>query len=898
MRRLFMEAFVSGFWGKARANQTEGNRFHPLVAHSLDVAAVAVLLARRLAPAVDPRMLGFLVSLHDIGKFSRPFQGKVPEHWPADALGPYVPAAIAAGPPHDAVGAFILSHALADRFSALLPAGTRRLPGWKRSDMLHLWQALAGHHGRPPPIEHALPVNVFCPACEAAAGCFIDLMQSVFQPLPWMRPAEQDVPLLSWRLAGLTTLADWIGSRQAWFPYVAMSDVADPSRYFWGRALPQAAAALAAAGLAGASAAPFAGLRRLFPVIEQPTPVQQWAETVVLPDGPVLAVIEDITGSGKTEAALTLAHRLLTLRRADGVYLALPTMATANAMFGRLRGAYRGMFASDSHPSLALAHGRAGLNADFVAAIEGDGSRGIRDRNPADEPAEAQCTAWLAHDRRRALLAHVGVGTLDQALLAILPVRHAPLRLHGIAGKVLIVDEVHAFDPYVRHELATLLRFHAALGGSAILLSATLPDRLRRQLVDAFRDGLGAPAAVLAQQVYPLATIAGARAVTETHCQPRAGLPRRVAVTRFPDDAAAVVRVAAAARAGAAVAWVRNTVDDAIQAVALLRQQGIEPLLFHARFAMADRLAIEQTVLQRFGPGDRPGRPGVLVATQVVEQSLDIDFDLMVTDLAPADLLIQRAGRLWRHDRPLPRCVAGPELLVVSPEPVDDPPAHWIKAALPGTAAVYRDHALLWRSARTVFGRGAITTPEDMRPIIEAVFERESEGAVPPGLAASDQAAEGKMHADIGLSAQNVLDLRKGYAIDAGLWAPDIDTPTRLEDRPHVTLRLACLRDGVIVPYAGDADPLLAWAQSEVSVAQYRIVSCPVPPELEAAAEAARAQWGRWERDSPVVMLALLCPAGDGYTLDARAESGAVVAARYDARTGLSWSGAEPASAG
>jgi CRISPR-associated endonuclease/helicase Cas3 len=556
------------------------------------------------------------------------------------------------------------------------------------------------------------------------------------------------------------------------------------------------------------------------------------------------------------------------------------------------------LFVSDGHPSLALAHGRAALNADFVATIEGDGSRAGRVAEPADEPAEALCTAWLAQDRRRALLAQVGVGTLDQALLAVLPVRHAPLRLYGIAGKVLIVDEVHAFDAYMRHELATLLRFHAALGGSAILLSATLPGRLRAQLISAFRDGAGgASAAGLATQAYPLATIAGSTAITETPCRPREGLPRRVAVTRLPHTAAAVARIAAASHDGAAIVWVRNTVDDAIEAVAMLRAAGIEPLLFHARFAMADRLAIEDTVLRRFGPGGTE-RAGVLVATQVVEQSLDLDFDLMVTDLAPADLLIQRIGRLWRHDRGYPRCVPGPELLVISPEPVDDPSADWIKAALPGTASVYRDHALLWRSARAVFQRGAIVTPDDMRPIVETVFDREAAGAVPPGLAKSDQVAHGKGLGQTGLAAQNVLDLRKGYSLDAGLWEADIDTPTRLEDRPHVTLRLACLRDGVVVPYADDPDKLLAWAQSKVSVAQYRIAACPVQAGWETAATAAKAQWGRWERDSPVVIQALLHAGGDGYKLDARSEAGFLVAARYDAHIGLSWPRSDPASAG
>jgi CRISPR-associated endonuclease/helicase Cas3 len=884
------------FWGKARPTSEGASGFHPLLAHSLDVAAVAVLLPGGGIPSVDPRMLGFLVSVHDIGKFSLPFQAKAPAYWPVSVLGPYM-AQHLGGPAHDVVGASILTHALADRFAELLPGSAGRQLGWKFGDRMHVWRALAGHHGRPPEIIDRLPARVFCASCQNAAGQFIDAMKAVFQPPVWQRAkSEEDVIRLSWHLAGLTTLADWVGSRQAWFPYVTMPDVADPARYFWGHALPRAAAALAAAGLAASSPAPFTGLRGLFPGITVPSPVQQWAETVPLPVGPVLAVIEDLTGSGKTEAALTLAHRLLAERRADGVYLALPTMATANAMFGRLTEAYRGLFASDAHPSLALAHGRATLNPHFIAAIEGDGTRFPRTANPGDEPAEAHCTAWLAQDRRRALLAQVGVGTLDQVLLAILPVRHATLRLMGIAGKVLIVDEVHAFDPYMRQELVTLLRFHAALGGSAILLSATLPGKLRARLVAAFQDGLGAPAVALAEQAYPLATIAGADAVTETPCRPRVGLPRRVAVTRLPDAQAAVARIASAAQAGAAVAWVRNTVDDAIEAVALLRAIGIEPLLFHARFAMADRLAIEAEVLCRFGRESIGAeRPGVLVATQVVEQSLDIDFDLMVTDLAPADLLIQRAGRLWRHDRGQ-RCIDGPALLVVSPEPVDAPMVDWIKGVLPGTGFVYGDHALLWRSAREVFRRGAIVTPEDMRPIIETVFDRDAPGAVPPGLTASDQAAQGKGLSQAGIAAQNVLDLRKGYRLDAGLWDPDTNTPTRLEERPHVTLRLACLRNGVIVPYAGDTDPLLAWAQSEVSVAQYRIATCPVPAGLEIAAETAKAQWGRWERDSPVVVLALLQPDGDGYSLEARVESGAAVLARYDVQTGLSWPGVARAS--
>jgi CRISPR-associated endonuclease/helicase Cas3 len=884
-----MNPAIIEFWGKARPLASGTPRVHPLVAHCLDVAAVAVLLPSRRGTAVDPRMVGFLTSLHDIGKFSRPFQAQAPEHWPAQYLGP-LPAKLSLSERHDAVGLHLLAGPLADRLNAVLPPDADEQIGWLASDLVYLWSAVAGHHGRPPKHPEQLREDVVCKLCRSAATEFIDAMLEVFRPPAWTVP-KTGVVRLAWHLAGLTTLADWIGSRQEWFPYVEASDIVDPTAYFWGHALPRAASALAAAGLSGCAPAPFGGLRRLFPSVSRLTPVQNWAETAALPEGPVLAIIEDLTGSGKTEAAMTLAHRLLASGRGEGVYLALPTMATANAMFGRLADAYHALFALDGRPSLALAHGRADLDPRFAASVQSERTTPevSRSQDPADDPAESHCAAWLAQDRRRALLAQVGVGTLDQALLAILPVRHATLRLQGVTGKVLIVDEVHAFDPYMREELATLLRFQAALGGSAILLSATLPYALRKKLVDAFRGGLSARPANLECQAYPLATMVGADHVQEMKCAPREGLPRRVTVKRLVDPGEAVERIIAAALSGAAAVWVRNTVDDAQAAVKALRQRGLDPMLFHARFAMQDRLNIEAKVLRRFGrSGHGAVRGCVLVATQVVEQSLDIDFDLMVTDLAPVDLLIQRAGRLWRHTRH-DRVVAGPELLIVSPEPVAEPRADWIVSLLPGTGSVYRDHALLWRTAREMFRRGALVTPDDMRPLIEAVSDRDASGAVPAALARSDDEAYAKELGRIGVAAQNVLNLRRGYLHGTGLWEPDTNTPTRIEDQPHITLRLALLRDGRVVPYADDPDPRRAWALSEVSVARHRIASCPVPTHLQRVVASARAEWGRWERDSPYVELALLIPDGDQYKLDARAESGAIVAARYDARTGLFW---------
>ena len=269
----------------------------------------------------------------------------------------------------------------------------------------------------------------------------------------------------------------------------------------------------------------------------------------------------------------------------------------------------------------------------------------------------------------------------------------------------------------------------------------------------------------LRRQDHPLATLTGAEGgIIELHCAARDGLPRTVGVTRLPDATAALARVVQAERAGAAVAWVCNTVDDALAAAALLRAEGVEPLMFHARFALCDRLIIEAEALRRFGrDGEAANHPGVLVATQVVEQSLDLDFDLLCTDLAPVDRLVQRAGRLWRHDRHGQRPLTAPGLSVVPPEPVAAPGPDWTRDVLPGTASVYADPALLWRSARAIFARSVPVTLDDMRPMIEEVADADAPKAIPSGLASASNKATGKDSAAVGVAGQDVLRFRDGY---------------------------------------------------------------------------------------------------------------------------------------
>lgn len=863
--------WLSRFWGKARPHISSEAEFHPLLAHAIDVAAVAQELG---FPANVPRStLGFLVALHDIGKLSECFQAKVPSAWPCPPLPPLSGASSDRG--HDTSGFHLLSDAALDsEFDQVLP-------DWCASERSVLWRALAGHHGRPPSETAPLASQLGRQALPLART-FIRVMRDCFSPEPWPLPeTEAEVIHAAWRIAGATVLADWIGSSQRFFPYVTTQTLHDPRRYLDDTARPRARDAIQAAGVATASNAPFEGCAVVLGT-RAPTPLQRWAEQTALPEGPSLTVIEDMTGAGKTEAALILAHRLMAAGRAEGIFIALPTMATANGMYGRMRGAYRRLFRSDSRPSLVLAHGHAELDTAFRTTILGD----MREEpGPAGETAGVECAAWLADDRRASLLAQVGVGTIDQALLSVLPVRHAPLRQRGLARKVLVIDEAHAFDPYMREEMLALLRFQAALGGSAIVLSATLTHRLRQKMVAAFQDGLGAKPIALSSIAYPLATLAGGTALTETPCELRDGLGRFTPFQRIEDATAAMDEIALAHSCGAAVAWIRNTVDDAIAAADGLRRRGIEPLVFHARFAMVDRLAIETEVLRRFGPVSSPAdRACVLVATQVIEQSLDLDFDLLVTDLAPADLLIQRAGRLWRHRERVARPLLEPKVLLLSPEPVAAPDGDWLRDH-GGTLAVYRDPALLWRSARAVLGAGGIDAPSGLRALIESAGD---ETDVPAALAPKAERAGGRAMAEAQTTRQNVLSPHSPYSCQAGAWAEDIHTPTRLEDQPQITLRLARRKGGRLVPYAHDPDERRAWAMSEVSVAASRLTLSPLDEETLALQFQARSTWGKWEREAAKIVIAIL----EGEPVDGFTVSNATAASRpwqvcYDARYGL-----------
>lgn len=809
---------------------------HPALWHMLDVGAVAGRLCdlRPLSGErrVD-RALAMLVALHDIGKISASFRAMLQEgagqrwhHWEHSGLILHE---------HDG----LIAQAI----------------GGEPHVRCQFYEAVAGHHGGPRKIEEPdRPAQQRREIGDAAiqdAASAIGIVASLFPDASLDGLDEASARILSWKLNGLTVQADWIGSNTDWF---APASPDRPLDAYWQAAQATARMAVDHAGLYRVRAA-VAGESHVLDQSYAPHPMQVRALTEPLPDGPVLTVIEDATGAGKTEAALILAARMMAAGKANGLFFALPTMATANAMLTRLERAAPGLF--DGVPTLGLSHGRARLSEAFAEIRGRDGS------NPEDGP---HCGRWLSDDRRRVLLADVGVGTIDQALLSVLPTRFNGLRLRALADRVLIVDEAHSYDPYMAAQLARLLRFQARLGGSAVLMTATLPARMKDEFVDAFRLGLSQGRrgfsrrnkphrSTTAPAPYPALTVAA----KVTAVDPALPTIREVAVTRLPTPAGAVDLIAAASTAGAACIWVRNAVDDAIAAVGALRDAGVAADLLHARFAICDRLRKEAALLDRFGKNGS-GRAGrVLVATQVAEQSLDLDFDAMVSDLAPIGSMIQRAGRLWRHMDVRPaaaRPVPGPCLHVLSPDPDVVPDARWPHQVLDKGAYVYPP-PVMWRSARALFDAGAIRAPDGLRGLIEAV-EGDDPLAVPDPLENTVFEYEGQQLIERQMAVNSLLDPDQPFAQERmhKVW-DDERFPTRL-GVPQVTLALAVQDENGLRPYAGTGRN--GWEMSEVMLSAARFTALDGPDQTRL--EIARAKQGWPEARARYTIVAPLGPDG------------------------------------
>lgn len=884
------------YWGKAKPEGEAGPAYHLLPYHCLDVAAVGWLwlapdkpVCKQMAEhlQVEPEWLrcwfAFCLALHDLGKFARAFQGLRTDL--SDKLVKPNPR-MTYSERHDSLGFALWRDVLQDKLAQHFPpdeaAWISKIDPWL--------EIVTGHHGMPPKLSGIHVGKFFEADDEQAAFAFgKDMLDCLltdfdFQPLAEKNLGKRLKPL-SWQLAGIAVLADWLGSNQENFAYC---DKPIPLAEYWQSiALPKAAQALC--GLPQPPVAgPFESVQTLFPFIRKPTPLQRYAAEESLTDQPQLFILEDVTGAGKTEAALILTQRLLALGLADGLYIGLPTMATANAMYQRLGKVYRSFYETGEQPSLVLAHGARELSQAFrdsvllAEQVHTDADYQTGRLEPDQElSATAYCNAWLADSRKKALLADVGVGTLDQVLLAVLPARHQSLRLLGLGRKVLLVDEVHAYDSYMQKLLSALLEAHARQGGCAILLSATLPQTMRENLTAAFHRGLGLEAPGLTYPAaYPLATHTPAE-TAEQAIATRTEVKRRVGVERLGSEDEVIAKIRQSAEQGQCVCWIRNTVKSARQAYQTLRSAGVaaERLsLFHSRFAMIDRQAVENRTLQNFGEqSDYKQRHGrILIATQVVEQSLDLDFDVLISDLAPIDLLIQRAGRLRRHirDRHGNRLRGAgatddrgePVFYLYAPKPSEDANADWLKPDHAGTQAVYPHVGQLWLSAR-LLEKGSFAMPDDARELIEGVYSDEAQVEIPLALQEASFDAEGKTMVQRSMADLNGLKLDKGYTWKSGDWDEETRIPTRLSEEESISVALAVLVDGQLKPYA-DVERY-AWAMSTIKLpeSEWKKVSKQIPDELKQQVETLKNEQKalRWLEVLPLLDGQNLYSATDGF---------------------------------
>lgn len=837
------------YWGKAGEPENSG-RCHRLAFHCLDVAAVGVALAAA-RPAwlaafanlaqVDGRRLSstlsFLLALHDLGKFGDGFQRQRPDV--ARHLG-REPMGRANKPRHDTLGYLLWSELAEPTGDHPAPAARlelRNADGTTPGDRLvkkALWPwvaATTGHHGRPPEggDARALVGDQFgwrrADGAWADALAFVVDLRGLMQPaticrLPGAPAIDEDTwRASSWWLAGFATLCDWVGSNTGWFPF---QSEAEGVAAYWVRAQVSAERAVKEAGLEPPRVASFGGFKAIFEKIDGPSPLQVQASEIHLGEGPQLFLLEDLTGSGKTEAALSLVARLFDAKKADGFYFALPTMATSNAMYARVDQVLGRLFEANSTPSFVLAHSGPNLTGRAVGIGSEVFEHQPRTMYGVNEPTASEVARnWLGDSRKKALLADAGVGTIDQALVGALQARHNTLRLLGLHGHVLVVDEVHACDEYMNGILMELLRLQAANGGSAVLLSATLPLSIRLKLVQAFREGLGVPDSTVDGTAYPALVRADRSGVEVVPVAARPQSERVVNVEFLETFEQVVAWCGGQAKRGKCVAWIRNTVGDALEAFdRLVTVVGADRVqLFHARFPMGDRLNIEQDVVRRFGStsscDQREGR--IVVSTQVMEQSLDLDFDEMVSDLAPIDWLIQRAGRLHRH----PRGRRGePVLQVMAPAWNDSPGGEWPGEGFKGSVAVYGRPSCLWRTQRVLRSEGQLELPAKARKLVEAVYGAD-DSFVPDSLLVEHRElkSEGEQLRNRAMAQHNKIRLELGYVRTGTNWSDDEFVPTRLGD-PTTTLRLVRSSDNQLAPWsdAVGVSQSVRWRLGEVSV--------------------------------------------------------------------------------
>lgn len=723
---------------------------HPLVCHMLDVACVGWALMEAMTDD-DREVLAvgmgfesydvhtfrnfamFLIAMHDIGKVSPGFQQKVSELiGPLKEAGLSFPFDIQKGD-HSHIG------------QCALPLILEKLFDMDEDAAAYLSVAVTSHHGTIRERNEKARENLGGLQWEALRFEIAKAVKELFDvtDVPQAYPSASALIYF----AGLCSVADWIGSSEEHFPYytqpLELETYCDVS-------MERAKNAVAALNIT-----PPRMLNKtfaeIFPGFERPNPVQQAAlDHATMAEHPMLMIVEAPMGEGKTEAALGAYTQIASRYPLRGFYFALPTQATGNMMLPRIE-AFLGNYL-DVGAELHLLHGNADLNEEY---------RQLRARAVYDDENKngLKASGWFTA-KKRGLLADYGVGTIDQALVGALRSKHLFVRLYGLSSKVLIIDEVHAYDAYMSGLLEVLLSWLARLNTSVILLSATLPLKKRRALMRAFYGEAAADETVQ----YPCVTTVGSDGTVQGRTIE--GLKNSTAtIIPLPvetgDFTPLLALLEVTLEGGGCAACIVNTVA---QAQALYKAVKIcfaddDVLLFHARFTLEKRLEIERDVIARYGKnGSRPRR-GIVVATQVIEQSLDIDFDIMFSSLAPIDLVLQRLGRLHRHERERPHLLQQRTMYLMIPEKLEG-----TRTGFGADGYVYYP-AILYKTAQLFECDGtwkplSVEFPGSLSSFVEAVYDEELSDSV---IEEWEREQEGKESADLFISRQYAIPLIDGF---------------------------------------------------------------------------------------------------------------------------------------
>jgi CRISPR-associated endonuclease/helicase Cas3 len=764
---------VRSVWAK---HDRDSEGWLPLWRHMADSAAVAGLLWDQWVPVSvralvadalpggpeDARLLVvWLAAVHDVGKATPAFacqvdqlayrmreQGlemKTQRQFGADR----------AMAPHGLAGQVLLEEWLEERH------------GWLPRQCGQFAIVPGGHHGVPP--EPGQLNDLYDrPHLLRTTGPSGKLWRRVQEELLDACADEYGVRerLGAWRevvlpqpvqvlLTAVVIVADWIASNPDLFPYFPQETRTGEERVAaaWrGLRLPPPWSA----GETAADARELFASRFDLPAGAEIRPVQETAVRLAreMP-APGLMIIEAPMGEGKTEAALAVVEIFAARSGAGGVFFALPTMATGNAMFPRLLNWLDRLPAEEgTRRSVLLAHSKAALNDEFadlmrserqtIAAVDPDAETPPWRFSDPKRTASAELVAhaWL-RGRKKAMLSSFVAGTVDQLLFAGLKSRHLALRHLAVAGKVVVIDEAHAYDTYMSVYLDRVLSWLGAYRVPVVVLSATLPAARRRQLAEAYAGAVayaGTDAdspdfSVLSRtSAYPLLTAVTPGRVPVTEGPAASSRGSDVQLEGLDDDLSVLAdRLAGELDGGGCALVVRNTVRRVLETARVLRDRfGEEAVtVAHSCFVDVDRAAKDADLLDRFGPpeksdGRRPAGPHIVVASQVAEQSLDVDFDLLVTDLCPVDLLLQRMGRLHRHRRgegqaERPARLRTARCLVTGVDWSEEVPA-----PVRGSVAVYGAYALL-RSAAVLLphldGPGRpVKLPGDINPLVQAAY--------------------------------------------------------------------------------------------------------------------------------------------------------------------------------